>query len=217
MDKSWQCQSPRQLQKYVVTWTKKNENLMVRDIDGARNFSDEAWLQKIFEGSTKKRIEYCKDKDGFSYVRFRNTLVVFQSSQNWWVMYLFHVVGIFSQRTFMELPIHIGTWIDFRRKGERQRPSDSLSNTNESFWTRRGRGDRNPRFYSSTESTQHNSLESYPTCNILGTIIKVQEQGLEFWQTKSFAIMTNGTIPGDCIDKIEYFSNDLKSRGWHPK
>ena len=33
--------------------------------EGARDFSDEAWLQKIFEGSTKKRIEFCKDKDGF--------------------------------------------------------------------------------------------------------------------------------------------------------
>ena len=32
--------------------------------EGARDFSDEAWLQKIFEGSTKKRIEYCEDKHG---------------------------------------------------------------------------------------------------------------------------------------------------------
>ena len=26
---------------------------------------DEAWLQLILEGSTKKRIEYCEDNDGF--------------------------------------------------------------------------------------------------------------------------------------------------------
>ena len=31
---------------------------------------------------------------------------------------------------------------------------------------------------------------------------KAQDQGLEFWQTKAFAIMTYATIPGDCIDKI---------------
>ena len=31
---------------------------------------------------------------------------------------------------------------------------------------------------------------------------RAQDQGLEFWQTKSFAIMTNGTIPGDCIDRV---------------
>ena len=32
--------------------------------EGARDFSDEAWMQKIFEGSTKKIIQYCKGKDG---------------------------------------------------------------------------------------------------------------------------------------------------------
>ena len=31
---------------------------------------------------------------------------------------------------------------------------------------------------------------------------QAQDQGLEFWQTKSFAIMTYATIPGDRIDKI---------------
>ena len=31
---------------------------------------------------------------------------------------------------------------------------------------------------------------------------KAQDQGLEFWQTKSFAIMTYATIPGDCIDRV---------------
>ena len=77
-----------------------------------------------------------------------------------------------SQRTFMELPIHIGTWTDSGRKGERQRPSGSLSNTNESFWTQPGRGYRNQRFHSSTESTSSHSLEIYTECGRLGTIIK---------------------------------------------
>ena len=31
--------------------------------DGVQDFSDEVWLQKIFEGSSKKRIEYWKNKD----------------------------------------------------------------------------------------------------------------------------------------------------------
>ena len=31
---------------------------------------------------------------------------------------------------------------------------------------------------------------------------KAQDQGLEFWQTKSFAIMIYATIPGDCIDRV---------------
>ena len=31
---------------------------------------------------------------------------------------------------------------------------------------------------------------------------KAQDQGLEFWQTKSSAIMTYATIPGDCIVRV---------------
>ena len=32
--------------------------------DGVQDFNDEVWLQKIFEGSSKKRSKYCKNKDG---------------------------------------------------------------------------------------------------------------------------------------------------------
>ena len=108
--------------------------------DGARNFSDEAWLQKVFEASTTKRIEHCKDKDGFSChlraIQGHSGGIPIEPKL---MGYVFIPLGLkkkISQRTFMELPIHIGTWIDSGRKGERQRPSDSLSNTNESFWTR---------------------------------------------------------------------------------
>ena len=31
---------------------------------------------------------------------------------------------------------------------------------------------------------------------------RAQDQGLQIWQTKSFAIMTHATIPGDCIDRV---------------
>ena len=37
---------------------------------------------------------------------------------------------------------------------------------------------------------------------------EAQDQGLEFWQTKSFAIMTNFTIPGDCIDRAAAQNGD---------
>ena len=35
--------------------------------EGARDFDDEKWLQMIFEGSSNKRIEYCKNRDGTRY------------------------------------------------------------------------------------------------------------------------------------------------------
>ena len=31
---------------------------------------------------------------------------------------------------------------------------------------------------------------------------RAQDQGLQFWQTKSFALVTNATVPGDCIFQV---------------
>ena len=31
---------------------------------------------------------------------------------------------------------------------------------------------------------------------------RAQDQGLQFWQTKSFAIITYATVPGDCSDRV---------------
>ena len=38
--------------------------------DEVQDFTDEVWLHKIFEGSSKTRMEYCKNKDGiFCYLQ----------------------------------------------------------------------------------------------------------------------------------------------------
>ena len=74
----WQCLFPKQSRTCYVISIKTKESLMVRDVgsqsnqywrkfayEGARDFSGETWLLKILEGSTQKRIEYCKKNDGF--------------------------------------------------------------------------------------------------------------------------------------------------------
>ena len=45
------------------------------------------------------------------------------------------------------------------------------------------------------------SLTKMPYSGI--RLSEAQDQGLEFWQTKSFAIMTYATIPGDCMDRAK--------------
>ena len=166
MEKPWQCQSPRQLQRYVATSTKKNENLMGRDIGTQWN---QYWKEdlnvteqeiSVMKRGYKRSLKAVQRKEWNTattkidsceiYERFRDTLVVFQSNQNWWVIYLILVVERNTSFT----------------------ASDSLSNTNESFSTRPGRGDRKQRFHISTEGTLRNSLDIYPKCRILGTIIK---------------------------------------------
>ena len=107
--------------------------------NGARDFSDEVWLQKIFEGSSKKRTEYCKNKDEIlCYLRAiqgHSGGIPIEPELMGYVKKSSKLEEIhIPQRTFMELSVHIGKGTDSRRKGERQSPSSSLSNTNESFW-----------------------------------------------------------------------------------
>ena len=135
----WQCPSPKQSRPCYVISNKTNESLMVRDIDSitsvlmrkfaheeARDFRDEEWLQKIFEG-TKKRTEYCKDT-----LQGHSGGMPIEPELMGFVFHPQLEKVRLSWRTFMELPVHIGT--GSRRKGERSSPSSSLSNTNESFW-----------------------------------------------------------------------------------
>ena len=37
---------------------------------------------------------------------------------------------------------------------------------------------------------------------------RAQDQGLRFWQTKSRAITTYATVPGDCIDRVTSQNGD---------
>ena len=37
---------------------------------------------------------------------------------------------------------------------------------------------------------------------------RAQDQGLRFWQTKSFAIITYATVPADCIDRVTSQNGD---------
>ena len=92
--------------------------------EGARYFSDETWLQKIFEGSTKKRVEYCKNEDGvLCYLRAIQAHLGGIPIEPELVMYLCLEKGkkytFHRGLTFMELPVFFGKWTDSGRKEER--------------------------------------------------------------------------------------------------
>ena len=101
----------------------------------------------------------------------------------------------------MELPVHIGTWINSGRNGERQISSGRLSNTNESFldmtWKRK----------SLIMISQFH--RKYLT-QFVGNTTKMPFFGYDYpecrkgWNSgrQSFSIMTYATIPGDCIDPV---------------
>ena len=92
----------------------------------ARDFSDEVWSQKIFEGSTKKRIEYCKDRDEhFCYLRAfqgHSDGIPIEPELMGYAFLLRNRKRCIFHRTFIELPVCIGNWIDSGRKGEEIKP-----------------------------------------------------------------------------------------------
>ena len=56
----WQCRSPKQSRPCVIS------SVLVRKFarEGVRDLNEETWLQHVFEGRSKKIIEYCKNKHG---------------------------------------------------------------------------------------------------------------------------------------------------------
>ena len=84
--------------------------------EGARDFDDEAWIQIIFEGSTKKRMEYCKNEDGTLHcsraIQGHSGGIPIEPE-------LMNYVSIFCKWTLMEFPVQIGQWIDSGRQRER--------------------------------------------------------------------------------------------------
>ena len=102
------------------------KSILVRKFarEGARDFSDETRLQKIFEGSSKKIVEYSKNEDGI-FMLFTSYSRAF-----WWYSNRAGINGLcinssnfgkvhFPHSTFMELSVYIGKWSDSRRKRER--------------------------------------------------------------------------------------------------
>ena len=81
--------------------------------EGARDFDDEKWLQMILDGSSKKRIEYCKNRDGTRYclraIQGHSGGIPINPTLMNYVFYPLHVERVrISQRTLMELSVHFG-------------------------------------------------------------------------------------------------------------
>ena len=99
-----------------------------------------------------------------------------------------------------------------------------LSDSLDSFWKGPGRGEASFLSHSSPKNSTWNQMETQPRWCVLGTIERSATSRIELWHTKSFAIMTYFTIPGDCIltvwllkTEIEYFSRGLRLQGPHPR
>ena len=191
--------------------------------DGARDFSYDQWSQQVLDGSTKKRNEYCKDNDGVicysgavqghsgGIAVGPKIMGYFLISQHW-KKYLYH-----RGRSWDSICVRI--WIDSGRKGDRQSSSGCFLTPTNRF----GNVPEEERAYDDLTVPQKGpSLTSWkPTQNAVFWVrlSEVEDLGLEFWQTKSFAIMTYAKTPGDCIDRVTSDGGDrvLLRTTWNSK
>ena len=116
---------------------------------------------------------------------------------------------LLSKRKSIFFFVYSGEWNISRRKRRGQSSSSCLSDSIESFWKGPRRREASFRLHSSSKK-----LHMKPNANAIKMLCmwvrlkEAQHQGLEFWQTKSFAIMTCFTLPRDCIDCVTAYNGD---------
>ena len=102
----------------------------------------------------------------------------------------------------MELSVHTGKGTDSSRKRERQSPSSSLSNTNDPFGHDLEEEEPHDDFAVPQKAANVTKWKDNQNAAYWVRLSKAQSQGLEFWQTKSFAIMTYATIFGEYLEIV---------------
>ena len=169
---------PRRTRVWWVETLALNETCIGKKISTWRSTKFQWWsvVTKVFWSQYNKKNRILQSQ------RWILMSLTSDSGTLWWHSNRAKIDGICIYSSWLEENFHRGHSWNYqsilwhglipRRKGERQRPSGSPCNTNESLWTRLGRADRTPRFHSSKESTLRNSLERYQKCRTLSTIIK---------------------------------------------
>ena len=195
-----------------------NDNVMVRDIGtlqkpvlmkafahkGARDFDDGYWLRLIHDGSTKKRLEYCQDEDGnLSFFRaIQGHSASIPTSPVWmkytpipydWKKYLYHigsqwVIPGVKEDDKARQAVFLTGLNPFRRDPGEEKPHSNYTVPQ-----------RDP---CGAEWERNQDAVCWVRLN------EAQDQGLQFWQTKSFAIMTDFTILRDCVDRVTAKNGD---------
>ena len=187
---------------------------------GGRKFSDSDWLQYIYEGSNKTRFQYCKNsKNVLLYIRAiqghtggKVVAPEFVRSRR-----LFHTIGknaCFTKDVLI-VALHFSSQDSLLEEGradmENNQSSSHLSirclrtiqkkNNQETT-------SRKPRKEHYRSKWKHSQDAVYWV-----NLARAQDKGLQFWQTRSNAIIVYSSVPSDCIYKVlSQKGNELYSR-----
>ena len=173
---------------------------------GARDFSDEQWLRLIHEGSSKTRFEYCEDS--------KNSLACFRAIQGHsggissdpelmeyiripynWKGYIFHRGCSFSIQSILENGLIPG-----EKESDKGRQTVFFTPLNPfggDSDEEEPRDDCAAQFLGKVHCHSHWKRNQDAVYWI--KLSRAQDQGLQFWQPKSHAIIVHGPVPGDRI------------------
>ena len=168
--------------------------------EGARDVDDGFWLRLIHDGSTKKRLEYCQDKDvNSSYCRaFQGhsggiptspELMKYTPIPYDWEKYLHHRGSQWVFQSILESGIISGgKEEDKARQAVFPTPLNLFGRDPE---------EEMPHFdYTVLQKVPYQTRWSRnPNAENWVRLKKAKDQGLQFWQTKSFAIMACRSSP----------------------
>ena len=165
------------------------------------------WLQKIFEGNSKTRMEYCKNKDGIlcnlrAIQGHSGGIPIEPQSMGYvfiprnWKRYINHRGRSWNSQSILGKGlIPGGKEKDKARRAVFLTPTNPFGDDPEE--------ERPHDDFTVPQKAPHVTKWKYDQNAVCWVrLSKAQDQGLEFWQTKSFAIMTYATIPGDCMDRV---------------
>ena len=170
-------------------------------------------MVQIFEGSTKRKIEYCKYNDGLlCYSRafqghsggipIEPELMGYVFIPRNWKRYVFHTGLSWNFQSEMGSGLILGG-----KEKDKARQAVFLTPTNPFGNDPEEEGPHDD--YTFRKKVPYvTRWKPYQDAVFWIRLSKAQDQGLEFWQTKSFAIMTHATIPGDCIDRVTSQNGD---------
>ena len=159
----------------------------------AEAFSDNYWIHLIHEGSSKRRVEYCVDhKRSLCHHRAIRghsggipivpELMECTSIRYEWRECIFHRGCSWDMQSILGSGLIPG--------GEENDKARQAV-----FFTLLNPFGENPGHYHSHGKRKQDAVYWIK-------LSRAQDQGLQFWQTKSFAIITHSPVPGDCIYKV---------------
>ena len=175
--------------------------------NGAETFSDNHWIHLIHEGSSERRVEYCVDhKNSLCYLRAIQghsggipvvpELVGYTSIPYDWKEYIFHRGCSWDMSSILGSGLIPGG-----KENDKARQAVFFTPLN-LFGEIPDEEQHHEKYKIPQKVHCHSCWKHNQDAVYWIKLSRAQDQGLQFSQTKSLAIITHNPVPGDCIYRV---------------